>query len=207
MKGCYVYCCDKSLAKYLAAQLEPQHESIPKLRIEPEINDEVKYIDFLPLYSIRAACGYFGEGELVDESGWMKVESMGKLNRNMFIVQAVGHSMEPLIHDGDYCVFRANPAGSRQGKIILAEHHNYYDPDYAGSYSIKIYTSKKSFDEEGNWAHEEILLLPKNSIYSPIVIEEENADEFRIVGEFIGVYRLKQNKILGTDIHIYIGKS
>ena len=187
MKGCYVYCCDKSLAKYLAAQLEPQHESIPKLRIEPEINDEVKYIDFLPLYSIRAACGYFGEGELVDESGWMKVESMGKLNRNMFIVQAVGHSMEPLIHDGDYCVFRANPAGSRQGKIILAEHHNYYDPDYAGSYSIKIYTSKKSFDEEGNWAHEEILLLPKNSIYSPIVIEEENADEFRIVGEFIGV--------------------
>lgn len=74
MKGCYVYCCDKPLAEYLAAQLEPQHdESIPELRIEPEVNNEVKYIDFLPLYSIRAACGYFGEGEMVDESGWMKV--------------------------------------------------------------------------------------------------------------------------------------
>lgn len=74
MKGCYVYCCDKPLTEYLAAQLEPQHdESIPELRIEPEVNDEVKYIDFLPLYSIRAACGYFGEGEMVDESGWMKV--------------------------------------------------------------------------------------------------------------------------------------
>ena len=148
MKGCYVYCCDKALAEYLAAQLEPQHESVPELRIEPEVNDEVKYIDFLPLYSIRAACGYFGEGEIVDETGWMKVEGMGKLNRNMFIVQAVGHSMEPLIHDGDYCVFRANPAGSRQGKIVLAEHHNYYDPDYTGSYSIKTYTSKKSFDAQ-----------------------------------------------------------
>jgi hypothetical protein len=77
--------------------------------------------------------------------------------------KAVGHSMEPLIHDGDYCVFRANPAGSRQGKIVLAEHHNYYDPDYTGSYSIKTYTSKKSFDAEGNWAHEEIVLQPKNS--------------------------------------------
>ena len=54
MKGCYVYCCDKALAEYLAAQLEPQHESVPELRIEPEVNDEVKYIDFLPLYSIRA---------------------------------------------------------------------------------------------------------------------------------------------------------
>lgn len=193
MKGCYVYCCDKVLAEYLANQLEPQHESVPKLRIEPEVNDEVKYIDFLPLYSIRAACGYFGEGEIVDENGWMKVEGMGKLNRNMFIVQAVGHSMEPLIHDGDYCVFRANPAGSRQGKIVLAEHHNYYDPDYTGSYSIKTYTSKKSFDAEGNWAHEEIVLQPKNSNYSPIIIEEENADEFRIVGEFIGI--LQPDKI------------
>jgi hypothetical protein len=65
------------LAEYLAAQLEPQHESVPELRIEPEVNDEVKYIDFLPLYSIRAACGYFGEGEIVDETGWMKVEGMG----------------------------------------------------------------------------------------------------------------------------------
>lgn len=193
MKGCYVYCCDKVLAEYLANQLEPQHESVPKLRIEPEVNDEVKYIDFLPLYSIRAACGYFGEGEIVDENGWMKVEGMGKLNRNMFIVQAVGHSMEPLIHDGDYCVFRANPAGSRQGKIVLAEHHNYYDPDYTGSYSIKTYTSKKSFDAEGNWTHEEIVLQPQNSNYSPIIIEEENADEFRIVGEFIGI--LQPDKI------------
>lgn len=189
MKGCYVYCCDKALAKYLSAQLEPKYEIIPQIRIEPEVNDEVKYIDFLPFYSIRAACGYFGEGEAVDENGWMKVEGMGKLNRNMFIVQAVGHSMEPLIHDKDYCVFRANPAGSREGKVILAEHHNFYDPDYTGSYSIKIYTSKKTFDAEGNWMHEEIVLKPKNSDYSPIVIEEENADEFRIVGEFIGTLK------------------
>lgn len=187
MKGCYIYCCDKPLAEYFVAQLRIQAESTPKFRIEPEVNDEVKYIDFLPFYSIQAACGYFGEGEMVDEKGWMKVEGMGKLNRNMFIVQAVGHSMEPLIYDGDYCVFRANPAGSRQGKIVLAEHHNYYDPDYAGSYSIKTYTSKKSFDVEGNWMHEEIILMPKNSEYTPIVIEEENSDEFRIVGEFIGI--------------------
>ena len=159
------------------------------LRIEPEVNDEVKYIDFLPLYSIKAACGYFGEGEAIDEAGWIKVEGIGKLNHNMFIIQAIGHSMEPMIHDGDYCVFRANPAGSRQGKIVLAEHHNFYDVDYAGSYSIKVYTSKKSFNEYGSWTHEEIILEPKNPLYSPIIIEEEKADEFRIVGEFIGIVK------------------
>lgn len=187
MKGCYVYCCDKQLAEYFAAQIEPQQEPINEIRIEPEVNDEVKYIDFLPLYSIRAACGYFGEGDIVDELGWMKVEGLGKLNRNMFIIQAVGHSMEPIIHDGDYCVFRANPAGSRQGKIVLTQHHNFYDTDYSGSYSIKIYSSKKTYDEYGNWAHEEICLQPKNSSYSPIIINEEESDEFRIVGEFVGI--------------------
>lgn len=190
MKGCYVYCCDKQLAEYFAAQIEPQQEPINEIRIEPEVNDEVKYIDFLPLYSIRAACGYFGEGDIVDELGWMKVEGLGKLNRNMFIIQAVGHSMEPVIHDGDYCVFRANPAGSRQGKIVLTQHHNFYDTDYSGSYSIKIYSSKKTYDEYGNWAHEEICLQPKNSSYSPIIINEEESDEFRIVGEFVGIVHL-----------------
>lgn len=187
MRGCYVYCCDQNLAEYLISQMEPKKEEEKLIRIEPEVNDEVKYIDFLPFYSIKAACGYFGEGEMVEELGWIKAEKMGRLNRNMFVVQAVGNSMKPIIQDGDYCVFRANPAGSRQGKIILAEHHNFYDPDYSGSYTIKTYTSKKSFDEDGNWMHEEIVLQPKNLSYSPIIINEEDSDDFCIVGELVGI--------------------
>ena len=133
-------------------------------------------------------CGnYFGSAGTAAEKN---PEGLGKLNRNMFIIQAVGHSMEPVIHDGDYCVFRANPAGSRQGKIVLTQHHNFYDTDYSGSYSIKIYSSKKTYDEYGNWAHEEICLQPKNSSYSPIIINEEESDEFRIVGEFVGIVHL-----------------
>lgn len=159
MKGCYVYFCDKALENHFRSLLEERREIKieNKLRIEPTVNDEVKFIDFLPLYSIKAACGYFGDGENVEEEGWVRVEGVGRLNRNMYVVQAVGDSMEPLIQDGDYCVFRSNPAGSRQGKVILAQHHSKYDPDYSGSYSIKTYTSRKNFDEYGNWMHEEIV--------------------------------------------------
>lgn len=187
MKGCYVYFCDKALEKHFKSLLEERSEIgyDNKLRIEPTVNDEVKFIDFLPLYSIKAACGYFGDGDNVEVEGWVRVEGVGRLNRNMYVVQAVGDSMEPLIQNGDYCVFRANPAGSRQGKIILAQHHNKYDPDYSGSYSIKTYTSKKNFDEYGNWMHEEIVLQPKNSAYDPIIINEEDVEDFRIVGEFV----------------------
>lgn len=190
MKGCYVYFCDAPLAKYFRQLLkEPELHVVktPKVRIEDEINDDVKYIDFLPLYSIRAACGYFGNGEIVDEVGWIRVEGLGKLNHNMFVVQASGHSMEPKINDGDYCVFQANPAGSRQGKIVLCQYYDLYDPDYSGAYTIKKYESVKSYDEFGNWAHEKIMLNPLNKDYNPIAIDSENIDNFRIVAEYIGI--------------------
>lgn len=188
MKGCYVYFCDKALENYFRSLLEERVEVRidNRIRIEPTVNDEVKFLDFLPLYSIKAACGCFGDGDNVEVEGWIRVDGVGRLNRNMYVVQAVGDSMEPVIQDGDYCVFRSNPAGSRQGKIILAQHHSKYDPDYSGSYSIKTYTSRKRFDEYGNWMHEEIMLQPKNSAYDPIVIKEDDAEDFRIVGEYVG---------------------
>lgn len=189
MKGCYVYFCDPALAEYFRALMAEKTVEEPKVRIEPVVNDDVKYIDFLPVYSIKAACGYFGEGEDVSESGWIQAEGVGRLNRNMFVVQATGHSMEPKIHDGDFCVFRANPAGSRQSKIVLVQHYNYYDSDYTGAYSIKEYSSIKSYDEYGSWQHEKIELIPLNKDYNPIIINAEDAEEFRVIGEFVGVLK------------------
>lgn len=160
------------------------------VKITHDIIDEQKFISHLPLYSIKAACGYFGDGESVDELGWIKAEGIGHLNSDMFVVQAVGRSMEPRINDGDYCVFRTNPAGSREGKIILAQHRGYFDEDTAGAYSIKEYHSQKTIDEYGNWQHEEIVLQPLNKAYNPIVLTPDDIDDFRIVGEFLGVLRM-----------------
>ncbi len=187
MKGCYVYFCDQALAEHFRELMAEKPIVAKEVRIEPVVNDDVKYIDFLPVYSIKAACGYFGEGDEVSELGWIRAEGVGKLNRNMYVVQASGHSMEPRINDGDFCVFRANPAGSRQGKIVLVQHTNYYDADYSGAYSIKEYSSAKSYDEFGNWQHEKIELKPYNHDYNPIIITPDDGDEFRVVGEFVGV--------------------
>ena len=187
MKGCYVYFCDQALAEHFRELMVEKPAVAQEVRIEPVVNDDVKYIDFLPVYSIKAACGYFGEGEEVNELGWIRVEGVGKLNRNMYVVQASGHSMEPRINDGDFCVFRANPAGSRQGKIVLVQHTNFYDADYSGAYSIKEYSSAKSYDEFGNWQHEKIELNPLNSDYNPIIINAEDAEDFRVIGEFVDV--------------------
>ena len=166
-----------------------EEEEVHMAEIVSTVPQSEQFTTYLPLYSVKAACGYFGEGELVEKEGWMRVVGMGKFNRNMFIVQATGHSMEPRINDGDYCVFRANPAGSREGKIVLVQHTNFYDSDYSGAYSIKEYSSLKSYDEFGGWQHEKIELKPLNSGYNSIVITPDDGDEFRVIGEFIGVIK------------------
>ncbi len=195
MKGCYIFCCDKDLAEYFKANIKTQgsesSEPIAPIikitpRIEIEVNDDVKYIDYLPYYSIKAACGAFGEWQIVNEEGWVKVEGIGRLSKGMFVVKATGHSMEPLISDGDLCVFRAPVPGTRNNKIVLVQHNNHYDSENQGSYSIKQYSSLKHYDKEtGEWMHEQIILKPLNLSYKPIILNEE--DNFIVVGEFLGV--------------------
>ena len=50
-------------------------------------------------------------------------------------------------------------------------------------------TSRKRYNEFGEWEHDEIILEPKNKDYTPIVIDEAEADDFRVIGEFIGVIK------------------
>jgi DUF2075 family protein len=194
MKGCYIYFCDERLKQHFSQLLVKEefndvHKIIElKPRIEADINDDVKYVDYLPFYSIKAACGKFSEWQNVEELGWVKVEGLGSLSRSMFIVQACGHSMEPKISDGDFCVFRANVVGSRSNKNVLVQHNDHYDSDNQGGYSIKKYTSEKSYDPDtGEWMHERIILKPLNSGYDPITIKNEEG--FMVIGEFVGIVK------------------
>ena len=114
---------------------------------------------------------------------------MGRLDERMFICRAVGRSMEPTIRDGDYVVLRANPVGTRQGKIVLAQYRGPADPDTGGAFAIKRYSSEKLPDEDGEWRHTRITLSPLNPQYQPIIIPAADADHFRILAEFVSVLR------------------
>jgi DUF2075 family protein len=198
MKGCYIYCCDEKLAQYFTERVivsddlkkikysDQPEEITTDIRIEMDVNDDTKYVEYLPLYSLKAACGAFGEYQQVEEIGWIKAEGFGKLSRNMFIVKAVGHSMEPKIPDGSLCVFRSNVVGSRTNKIVLVQHSDHFDLENGGGYSIKKYTSEKVFDQQtGEWQHERVVLLPLNTEYKPIVLSGDS--EFIVIGEFLGI--------------------
>ncbi|MBU0683995.1 MAG: DUF2075 domain-containing protein [Candidatus Omnitrophica bacterium] len=199
MKGCYVYFCDKEVENYfkkhikgdpyyqkplMVSDIVPEDEQI-LISVESEIEEHLKYTESLPVYTMEAACGAFGEGKLVEKEGWIKADRTG-LHRNMFVVRASGKSMEPRIKDGDHCIFKFPVVGSRQNKIVLVQHLSTTD-ETGCRYSIKKYTSKKTFNADGTWQHEQIVLNPLNAKFDPIVIDNAEDGEFMVVAEFVDV--------------------
>lgn len=57
------------------------------------------------------------------------------------------------------------------------------------NYSIKTYTSLKKYSETGEWEHEKIVLEPKNKDYKSISIDNVDCNEFKVIGEFIGIIK------------------
>jgi SOS-response transcriptional repressor LexA len=123
----------------------------------------------------------------VEPEGWVDASSVGKLDKDMFVARAVGRSMEPKIPDKSLCVFRANPQGSRQGKIVLVQHRGISDPETGGAFTVKRYRSEKSFDDQDEWRHLQILLEPINPEYQPIRLHPHSEGEVIVVAEFIDV--------------------
>jgi hypothetical protein len=104
----------RSLAELADALVRARPE--PQLRLVALEDERVKREAFktlLPLYTLKAAAGYFGAGEAVEPEGWIEADGVGRLDEQMFVCRAAGRSMEPVIRDGDYLVFRAKPAGMR----------------------------------------------------------------------------------------------
>jgi SOS-response transcriptional repressor LexA len=70
----------------------------------------------------------------------------------------------------------------------LAPFNTHIDPEDGGRYTIKRYHSTKRSDEEG-WQHQTIELQPLNPAHSAIHISPEDAEDLRIIGEFVSVIR------------------
>ena len=103
----------------------------------------------------------------------------------MFVSRVIGRSMEPRVHDGSLCVFRPIGAGTRQGKIVLAQHRNIADPDTGGSFTVKLYSSDKV--EVDGELRGPVTLRPLNSEYEPIVLTQVDDGDVAIIGELVTV--------------------
>lgn len=155
--------------------------------VKQEVGKKYQYAQYLPLYSVRAACGEFANEKEVEKEGWIDVSTSGiKAKENMFVVHAKGHSMEPRIHDNDLCVFQRYEGGPLENEIVLTQLIT-HDIDYGGMYTIKKYHGEKMADENGIMRNMKVELLSLNPDYQSIVLSEDDADYVKTIGVFVGV--------------------
>ena len=130
----------------------------------------------IPIYDLRAACGYFEDGKLPEVESWIDVTGCGFTpNKDLyFVVRAQGDSMLDKIKDGDRCVFSWYKGGSRDNKIVLTQIIG-TDPDYDVGYTIKKY------HREDNEKGKVITLLPLNEDFKEIVIDDSG---YKTIGIF-----------------------
>lgn len=171
-KGCYVYFVDDETRSYFASRLES-----PFQEIRP-------YENALPLLELRAAAnasfenfeGYFANEE---RFSWQPVKG-GPFAKDRFLVRAEGDSMEPKIKDGQLCLFRKDPGGSRNGKIILCQVGGFAGD--APVALIKQYRSARTSSTDSLGEAKVIVLSSLNEKHEDIVLT--GGEHLSVIGVF-----------------------
>lgn len=209
MKGCFVYCTDSALAEHLRSHLasaasttgrEPADEPRAKpmiagnvFRLHRVSDDERRAgTPALPLVDLRFAAGAFSDFQALEDGAqdWVAPPDWVQPQPGMFVAQVVGESMNRRIPSGAWCLFRAAPAGTREGKVIVAQHRGIADAETGGRFTVKVYSSEKTPSDDGGWRHRRITLRPDSNLpgYQPIILDlAEEQEEFQVVAEFLMV--------------------
>lgn len=153
--------------------------------VQTHITEAAKpFITHLPRYALRSAAGAFGE-QIADPNAieeWVEAPEGLRLNKDMFVCEVYGRSMEPLVPSGSLCVFRKFGAGSRNGKRVLVEDR----AEASTRYTLKIYHSKKQSNAQADWSHHQIQLSPLNPEF-PVLSLEADQDRYAVLAEFVSL--------------------
>ena len=168
------------------ADVTPVHTSNETLFFSDVIPEGTFEEGYLPVYDLQAVATSFREQTTPKIKGWKPMKDR-KINKDMFIAQVVGKSMEPTIPDGRFCLFRFERGGSRNGLVVLVESRLVTDPETSQKFTIKRYKSEKETLPDGSWRHKQIILSADNKQFKDIVLSNVTGDDFRVVAEFLYV--------------------
>jgi uncharacterized protein len=183
IRGTFIYACNKDLSTYLK-----QHISVYKTEIPLRILhfDEVKpYVNSVPLVDILAAAGNFSDLQIHSNFQWIELPFNISVKNGYFVCKIVGESMNKVIPNGSYCLFKQDEGGSRNGKIVLVQSTNINDSEFGSGYTVKEYHSRKSTTGD-QWSHDSIVLKPLSydPKYNNITLSSDDLETFKVIGVF-----------------------
>jgi hypothetical protein len=160
-----------------------------------------RYVTCVPLVPLKAAAGAFSDPQHIEDDGfeWVAVEPRHRLRKGTFVAQVVGKSMEPVIPNGAFCLFRAPVEGTRQGKTVLVQLRDATDPETGQRYTVKRYESEKAAKGD-SWSHERITLRPLNPDFEAIVLTCRDDGDLQVVAELVEVLQLEDSPASGGPL-------
>ena len=197
-KGCYIFCTDPETNQYFSSLID-QARQVREVTLEekyPGLNlrilpakDVKPYVNSVPVYNLKVAAGDFSEYQALGDFDWVELPEHIRVSNGYFVAQVLGESMNRRIPNGSWCLFKANPGGSREGKVVLVQHRDIQDVEQGGHYTVKEYHSDKTYAEDGTWRHSGIRLRPRTSAlgYKDILLTEDQAIDLRVVGEYVSI--------------------
>lgn len=183
IKGTFIYACNEGLRNYLKDNIETFKNEIP-FRILPF--GEVKpYVNSVPLVDITAAAGNFSDLQIHSDFEWVELPFNVAIKEGYFICKIDGESMNKIIPNGSYCLFKKDFGGSRNGKVVLVESMNIQDADFGAGYTVKEYHSTKNTKSD-QWNHQSIVLKPLSydSEYNDIELVADELENLKVIGIF-----------------------
>jgi hypothetical protein len=216
LKGCYVHFMDKDTERFVKSRMETAAVTVvPETAVAVDVMVSAAVEPFrrlpaaearpfencVPLHELEVAAGKYSEEQqaggvrLGEEDRqpravkWVELPEGFRPRRGMFVARVVGESMNRRIPNGAWCLFRVAGAGTRQGKVVLAQHREIQDSETGGHFTVKVYESRKERLPDGSWRHTSIVLRPDTSAagYEPIVLTPEAAADLRIIAELVAV--------------------
>jgi uncharacterized protein len=195
IEGTYVYACDKNLRDYLAQYISSHKafETIESSKIPDHLTivSSDKVIPFknsIPLFdTVKIAAGSFGWTPNAADCVWVSLSNY-KSNHGDFVCQVTGESMNKIIPNGSWCLFKKDDGGSRQNKIVIVRQRNIEDKDFGQGLTIKRYYSEKEIRDDG-WRHKSIELRPESfdPKYKDIILDIDDTTEFDVIGIFVRI--------------------
>lgn len=186
IRGTYIYVCDPELRQYFKRHIQSANQNY-RLRIV-RTDDVEPFVNCVPLYNFKAAAGLFTSNQDVGDYKWVELPERYKPSTDYFVCQVHGESMNKVIPNGSWCLFRRYSGGSRNGLIVLVKHQDIRDDDHSYGFTVKKYASEKGVGED-SWRHKRITLSPisYDHEYKIIEIESTEDQQLEVVGVFVDV--------------------
>lgn len=129
----------------------------------------------VPILSLEVAAGYARSGRVPSALGWTLL--VDRVDGRAFVAQISGRSMEPLIPERSWSLFRAADTVA-VGRIALFELHSRGEGDADRAYVVKKLAER---------SRKRIVLASANPAFAATELVEERGANVRIVAEWIRV--------------------